>query len=366
MKLSFSNTILVGLALSSAHGQDCETKLIAFGDSLTDNGNLLGLTEGGLPPAPYFEGRFTNGFVWVEFLADALGLDRPTPRYPAAAGTNYAVAGAATGTAETSTWTPLLTGLALTIPALGVRRQVDDFVADLAAGAHPNLCPDSPVLLWGGSAEMVVLGGAPQYQDMLDNLKGSLHALIDGGLTNLIVLNVPPLFASPAATGPIPSLFVQATLAEDNLTENIAAYNEELLLLLEDKKSHHECVEITHVDTFTIIGTLAGDSQWEEFGTPVLNEEELHLNQQEVIANAGNAFWYDGVHPTATVHEIIAGEFYTVLTADTDFLAPAGCTLGTSTKAPKMGKKGGKSTKAPKKGGKTKKAKAGKKTATPE
>jgi hypothetical protein len=47
------------------------TGLYAFGDSLTDTGNLP--TEFQLPP-PYFDGRRSNGILWVEKLAAYLTL----------------------------------------------------------------------------------------------------------------------------------------------------------------------------------------------------------------------------------------------------------------------------------------------------
>ena len=65
------------------------TKIYAFGDSLSDTGNLFALT-GGFPPPPYFEGRVSNGIVWIEYLADAMGMDFESV-------VNYAFAGATTG-----------------------------------------------------------------------------------------------------------------------------------------------------------------------------------------------------------------------------------------------------------------------------
>jgi phospholipase/lecithinase/hemolysin len=57
-------------------------KIIAFGDSLSDNGNIYALTYAAhqvtsympiIPMGPpYYEGRFTNGPVWVELLAKSL------------------------------------------------------------------------------------------------------------------------------------------------------------------------------------------------------------------------------------------------------------------------------------------------------
>jgi len=45
--------------------------LVAFGDSLSDNGNLFNLI--GLPPPPYWEGRSSNGPTYAEQLAALLG-----------------------------------------------------------------------------------------------------------------------------------------------------------------------------------------------------------------------------------------------------------------------------------------------------
>ena len=68
--------IPLGLALVASFGisLDCAraalyTGLYAFGDSLTDTGNTS-LASGGASPGPaYFNGRYSNGPVWVEYLA---------------------------------------------------------------------------------------------------------------------------------------------------------------------------------------------------------------------------------------------------------------------------------------------------------
>ncbi|KAJ3156750.1 hypothetical protein HDU86_003516 [Geranomyces michiganensis] len=44
-------------------------RLVAFGDSYSDNGNTFRVT--GYPAAPYFDGRYSNGPTWVEHLANA-------------------------------------------------------------------------------------------------------------------------------------------------------------------------------------------------------------------------------------------------------------------------------------------------------
>jgi hypothetical protein len=41
--------------------------LVVFGDSLSDNGNTL--SSVGLPKAPYYDGRWTNGPNWVDYFS---------------------------------------------------------------------------------------------------------------------------------------------------------------------------------------------------------------------------------------------------------------------------------------------------------
>jgi thermolabile hemolysin len=51
---------------------------------LDDGNGVYKLSDGTFPPPPYFEGRFSNGPVWVEYLSKKLGL----------ASVNYAAGGA--------------------------------------------------------------------------------------------------------------------------------------------------------------------------------------------------------------------------------------------------------------------------------
>nr|XP_027111879.1 GDSL esterase/lipase At1g28610-like isoform X2 [Coffea arabica] len=97
-------------AKSKAEG--CYTSIFAFGDSLTDNGNLLALSapriihQGRLPNGEtYFHhptGRCCDGRLIVDFLAQQFGLPIPPPYTEVSkertmdvrAGVNFAVAGA--------------------------------------------------------------------------------------------------------------------------------------------------------------------------------------------------------------------------------------------------------------------------------
>lgn len=69
-------TVVVRVAAASPY-----STIYAFGDSLSDAGNIYVGTGGALPLPPYSDGRFTNGPVWVQDLSQALGLGPVTPSF---------------------------------------------------------------------------------------------------------------------------------------------------------------------------------------------------------------------------------------------------------------------------------------------
>src|SRR4051812_46436664 len=69
-------------------------QLVVFGDSLSDVGNAYAGTQGAAPASPpYFNGRFSNGPVYVETLAEYLGAAPLAPAFVVPGGTDYAVGG---------------------------------------------------------------------------------------------------------------------------------------------------------------------------------------------------------------------------------------------------------------------------------
>ncbi len=65
--------------------------LIVFGDSYCDVGNIFALTGGAEPAAPYYNGRFSNGPIWLDHVAGFLGVPL---KASALGGTDYAFGGA--------------------------------------------------------------------------------------------------------------------------------------------------------------------------------------------------------------------------------------------------------------------------------
>ena len=68
------------LCLARSVNAQSFTDLLVFGDSLSETGNVQVGSEGVFPASPpYFEGRWSNGPVWVEHVQPH-GLSSPTSR----------------------------------------------------------------------------------------------------------------------------------------------------------------------------------------------------------------------------------------------------------------------------------------------
>ncbi len=179
--LSTLPVTLTALAPTVAHAFSF-TGLYVFGDSLSDTGNAFNATGGLLPPAPFYTaGRFSNGPVWVEYLAPKLGLTFNTA-------TNFAFGGATTGAQNTF------------VPGLpGLQQQIAGFTQ-----STPVADPNALYIVWAGANDY--LGGASALdplqpvQQPVANLVGAVQALAGVGATVLLA-NLPDLGKLPGTQG---------------------------------------------------------------------------------------------------------------------------------------------------------------------
>ncbi|WOL18436.1 hypothetical protein Cni_G27231 [Canna indica] len=98
------------LLLEAHHATSCYTAIFSFGDSLADTGNLLaslGDSAGAVGQLPYGEtyfgrptGRFCDGRIIIDFIAEAMGVPLVRPYLAGGSeedfrhGANFAVGGA--------------------------------------------------------------------------------------------------------------------------------------------------------------------------------------------------------------------------------------------------------------------------------
>ena len=122
------------------------SQFVVFGDSNVDNGNFYA-ASGGTSPAspPYYQGRFSNGPLVVEYASQRLGVPL----------VDYAYGGATTGR-------DVAAG-SFTIPS--VLTQINSYTASLNGA---RIDPNAAVVVWGGSNDL--LGAARNTPAALTDL----------------------------------------------------------------------------------------------------------------------------------------------------------------------------------------------------
>ena len=170
------------------------SKIFGIGASHTDSGNVAAITARSdawkvamgldpslgisLPPSPpYWEGRFSNGPNWLEFLADNLGVDRPIASE--FGGTNYAYSGASSGTVPS----PLI-GLDPEGLLMNMDRQVTTLIESHAISG------DELFVVTGWIALNDFHPDQKEPADPIEvaqNVAGHISALADAGAKNVLV-----------------------------------------------------------------------------------------------------------------------------------------------------------------------------------
>jgi phospholipase/lecithinase/hemolysin len=190
------------------------SKIVIFGDSLSDTGNVRDRTNsksGGTVDYPsgsfnYSDGRWTNSSdtdpgsgsyvgVWHEQLA-RIFLNIPAATFSLGGGTNYAFGGATTngGTHEETVVSPPLFGdVTITIDDMG--RQMDDYLASQA------IDPDALYVVWGGGNDLFNDDSATNVTATAARATALMARLANAGAKYIMVPNVPPLGLIPKYAG---------------------------------------------------------------------------------------------------------------------------------------------------------------------
>ena len=252
------------------------SRIFVFGDSLSDTGNFYIMT-GGYPPSPYYNGRFSNGKLWVEYTAEALHMTIQ-------AGDNYAVAGATTGSYNVNN------GLGgLTFP--GLQDQIDAFQRQHS----PAEARDALFVVWAGANDFfAALAGSTPPQTLISNAvyntAVAIARLEQGGARHILVVNLPDLGVTP---------YVLAAGFGAQITQLGGAYNQALGATLDDLGAPG--VSIIRVDAFKALDSMAYNPGIYGFVNVT----------QPALATGGNPdeflFW-DSVHPTTIGHAVLAEE----------------------------------------------------------
>ncbi|OWY38027.1 thermolabile hemolysin [Xenophilus sp. AP218F] len=278
--LSYNHTVW---SMDSAAQGAGINKLVVFGDSLSDTQNMYGASQWKLPTAKsWYVGRFSNGPVWVEYLAGHLGL----PMY------NWAIGGAAADRH-------------LVVP--GLKQEVDSWAQYMQKA--PAYRPENTLftMLIGGND---LLNYGRSVDQVIADQTQALEKVIAAGGRNIVLLNLPNLARTPAGS---------ASGKAAQLSRQVDDYNVKLAQLAATLQQKHGAgLKLRLFDTHAMFDDLLDNPGKYQVGNVsqsclniALNASLPYVSRQTPRAECADAdryvFW-DSLHPTTHTHKLL-GQF---------------------------------------------------------
>lgn len=274
--------------------------IFVFGDSLSDTGNTrskvpLGDTSPVANAVGYgSNGRFSNGPVWHEYLADSLALSRATNSEDG--GNNYAFGGARIDN------DPGTFGA-----ASGVL--IQETLYNDAIGGQANA--NDLYITWAGGNDMRDLASVTDpiaaINSQLDRFVGVMSRLVGNGMGNLLVPNLPNLGLIPEFAGS------ENSSAATAVTQ---AWNTGLEKRLIDL-SAASAASIFYLDVFgvfePILGGISGASGITNTTDECRSVSGIFGEDENACTNADQYLFWDEIHPTTAAHKLLGKEAFRLL-----------------------------------------------------
>jgi phospholipase/lecithinase/hemolysin len=287
--------------------------IYAFGDSLSDAGNLSISTVGTTPVSPpYYTQQygilsgnvFSNGPTWVQNLSIALGLGKLAPSL--AGGTDFAYGGAETGSTPQNAALPAYAAVSLPAQLSEFQTQVPSRSANalytLSVGAN-----DIDTIL---ATTLTAQQQSTDINAAVANEMAFVNHLVGDGAKNLLVLNVPDLGKIPEITEGLDNGSNTPSAGYDALASQLASeYN----TALNSQLAGITGVNVHVVNTYALLDEAISDPA--AYGltnvtTPVWNGNFTSASSGTLAATTtaeqNQYLFWDTYHPTETGHQAIA------------------------------------------------------------
>jgi phospholipase/lecithinase/hemolysin len=314
-------------------------KIYVFGDSLSDTGNVLNLTEGQFPTFPYAKGRFSNGDIWVDHLSEKLDLDvglftnslsgdfipseefydlipnsstssSKVPQGTLDSSLNFAIGGATSGEDNVG------------IVPFGLKQQIDNF--KLQSQSSQETLDDDLFSVWIGANDYFsFIEDDPTTEEVIEtnfpnsdreitgavikvvdiNIGNAVREIIDAGGENIAIFNLPNIDRTPLA---------QKLVEKDRVTlqKLTLLHNRYLSNFIEETQVLNPEVNILEIDIDRLFDEIL--TKPHDFGLTniVDNYSGIDIytgnNSSSAEGNPNEYLFFDSVHPTTTAQGLIA------------------------------------------------------------
>jgi phospholipase/lecithinase/hemolysin len=252
--------------------------IVCFGDSNSDTGNVYNLTGHKWPPSPpYYQGRFSNGPVWIENLGIPNLINYA---YGSATTDNNLI----TGVTEFNTVVP------------GVRQQISMY-KNSTDMTKVNFARTIYVI-WAGENDYYFNSSLLPYT-VIPSLISGINDLILIGSKHFLIVNEPPLQAYPA-------LFALNNSQGLGVLTNL--HNNVLSSSIQTLQSNFSSISFQIVDVYSLITNILTNSS--AYAINNINNCWTTLNNTIIqsCSTPNTYLFIDEYHFTTRVHQFIAGK----------------------------------------------------------
>ena len=284
------------------------TNLFAFGDSLSDAGNLY-IADGGIAPvSPYSPGHFSNGPTWVEDLSGKLGLGPLTPSLEG--GNDFAFGGAQTGATAIEGYNPIDLPTQIADYALHHPAPVGGALYTLDIGSNDII----NALGEFAAGTISIDGVGTAVAEAETNTVHAVDALYLLGARNLLFYEVPKLGLAPQFEG----------TSLQGLASGLAQSFDETVLADLGPLERFGGLKVSDLNMYDLLGDIKNDPT--AFGFTNANDPVWTGNftsstsgklASTIPAVQNQYLFWDEVHPTAAAHALTADFAYDALTGRT-------------------------------------------------
>ena len=256
------------------------SKVVAFGDSLSDIGNVqarFAALNISLPASPYYDGRFSNGQVAVEVLAQGLGVSLDSRAY---------------GGALTGTGNHLPTGGVL--DGTGVQSQITQYIA----GNSQQIDPSALYVIWAGGNDFFSSPTAATVTSAVTNLANDVGLLYQAGARDFFIPNLPDLASTADA--------IKAGGATQAGAHALSiGFNNALAQTMGQLQTALPGSHIQMFDTFGLLATVRASFASQGFNVTDGCWQGEYTGQGVLCADPSRYYLWDDVHPTTGVHQAV-------------------------------------------------------------
>lgn len=310
---------------SSLAQQQQFDRIVVFGTSLSDSGNAFVLlsdpwafgfgeecdmgTPANVPPydaldellipdGSYARGghHISNGDTWIEQFARGKGLSgdtRPALRNPGKKASNYAVGGARAADYSCR---------------FNLGNQLSAYLEDF-----PETSEETLIVIEMGSNDVRDALVVPFQSDQiiasaLENIETAIYTLYDRGAREFLLMNVPAIGETPAVKKLDANISGIAIFA-NSLAGN---FNFELNKLIFYLNSSLSGIDVRILDIYALLNEIISDPA--SYGIVNINDACVTPNVPPFTCKKPDTYmFWDGIHPTKIVHDIVAQEAAEVL-----------------------------------------------------